>query len=48
MKEFSKYVRLDVHKETIALALAGADGTQVRYFGQITHGTGVDFFFNES
>jgi transposase len=37
MKEFIKYVGLDVHKETIAVAVAGNDGAEVRYFGQITH-----------
>jgi transposase len=35
MKQFSKYVGLDVHKETIAVAVAEADGGEVRYFGEI-------------
>ena len=37
MKQFSKYVGLDVHKETIAVAVAVAesDGGEVRYFGEI-------------
>jgi transposase len=36
MKEFSKYVGLDVHKDTIAVAVADAGG-EVRYFGEITN-----------
>ncbi len=35
MKEFSKYVGLDVHKETIAVSVAEAAGGEVRYFGEI-------------
>lgn len=35
MKEFSKYVGLDVHKETIAVSVAEANGGEVRYFGEI-------------
>ena len=31
MKEFSKYVGLDVHKETIAVAVAEAGGGEARY-----------------
>ena len=30
MKEFSKYVGLDVHKETIAVSVADAHGGEVR------------------
>ena len=37
MKEFSKYVGLDVHKETIAVAVADADGGEVRFVGEIAH-----------
>ena len=35
MKEFNKYVGLDVHKESIAVAVAPAGGGEVRYFGEI-------------
>ena len=35
MKQFSKYVGLDVHKETIAVAVAEAHGGEVRYVGEI-------------
>ncbi len=37
MKEFSKYVGLDVHKETIAVAVAEAGGGEVRYLGEVTN-----------
>jgi transposase len=37
MKEFSKYVGLDVHKETIAVSVAEAGGGEVRYFGEIAN-----------
>lgn len=37
MKEFSKYVGLDVHKATIAVAVADAAGGEVRYVGEIAH-----------
>ena len=37
MKEFSKYVGLDVHKETIAVAVAEAGGGEARYVGEIAH-----------
>ena len=35
MAEFSKYIGLDVHKETIAVAVADGDGGSVRYQGEI-------------
>jgi transposase len=37
MKEFSKYVGLDVHKETIAVSVAEVNGGEVRYFGEIAN-----------
>ena len=37
MKKFSKYVGLDVHKETIAVSVAECDGGEVRYFGEIAN-----------
>lgn len=37
MKEFSKYVGLDTHKDTIAVAVSDAQGGEVRYFGEISN-----------
>ncbi len=37
MNKFSKYVGLDVHKETIAVSVAEADGGEVRYIGEIAN-----------
>lgn len=37
MKEFSKYVGLDVHKATIAVSVAEARGGEVRYVGEIVN-----------
>jgi transposase len=37
MKKFSKYIGLDVHKETIAVAVAEADVGEVRFFGEIVN-----------
>ncbi|WP_028229951.1 IS110 family RNA-guided transposase [Paraburkholderia mimosarum] len=37
MKQFSKFVGLDVHKATIAVSVAGANGGEVRYVGEIAN-----------
>jgi transposase len=37
MKEFSKFVGMDVHKATIAVSLAEAGGGEVRYVGEIAN-----------
>ena len=37
MKEFSKYVGLDVHKDTIAVSIADAGRSQARHYGTIRH-----------
>ena len=37
MKEFSKYVGMDVHKATIAVSIAEAGGGEVRYLGEIAN-----------
>ncbi|MCD8536593.1 MAG: IS110 family transposase [Burkholderiaceae bacterium] len=37
MKECTKYVGLDVHKATIAVAIAEAGSSEVRYFGEISN-----------
>lgn len=37
MNEFSKYVGLDVHKETIAVSVADGCGGEVRYVGDIAN-----------
>jgi len=37
MKEFSKYVGLDVHKESIAVSVAEANGGEVRNIGEIAN-----------
>ena len=40
MKKFNKYVGLDVHKESIAAAVATAGDGEVRYFGEIPNQPG--------
>jgi len=37
MKKFSKYIGMDVHKATIAVSVAEADGGEVRYHGEIAN-----------
>ncbi len=37
MEQFSKYLGLDVHNETIAVAVAEGDGGEVRFFGKIVN-----------
>ncbi len=37
MSKFSKYVGLDTHKETIAVAVASARGGKPRYYGEIAN-----------
>lgn len=37
MKQFSKFVGLDVHKATIAISVADANGGEVRYVGEIAN-----------
>lgn len=37
MHNFSKYVGLDTHKKTIAVAIADAQGGKARYFGEIAN-----------
>lgn len=37
MKKFSKYVGLDVHKQTIAVAVADGDSGELRFFGEIVN-----------
>ena len=36
MEKFSKYVGLDVHKDTIAVAIAAED-SEVRFYGEIAN-----------
>ncbi|MDT8367324.1 MAG: IS110 family transposase, partial [bacterium] len=37
MNKFSKYVGLDTHKDTIAVAVSDACGGSPRYYGQIAN-----------
>jgi len=37
MKQFSKFIGMDVHKATIAVSVADADGGEVRYMGEINN-----------
>ncbi len=37
MMKFTKYVGLDVHKDTIAVAVAEASGGEIRYVGEIVN-----------
>jgi transposase len=34
---YSYYIGLDVHKDTIAISIASADGSQPRYYGEIAN-----------
>jgi transposase len=40
MNKFSKYVGLDTHKETIAVAVADTQGGKPRYYGEIANTSG--------
>ncbi len=37
IKQYSHYIGLDVHKDTIAISIASADGSQPRYYGEIVN-----------
>ena len=37
MNEFSKYVGLDTHKDTIAVAIAETTGGKPRFYGEIAN-----------
>jgi transposase len=39
MLKFSKYVELDVHKQTIAVAVADGNNGELRFFGEIGNTT---------
>jgi len=40
MNDGSKYVGLDVHKETVAISIAEASVGEVRYYGEIKNNQG--------
>ena len=35
MKQFDKFVGLDTHKDTFAVAMSGVNGGPTRYYGEI-------------
>lgn len=37
MKQFSEYIGMDVHKETIAVSVAEADSGEVRYHNEMAN-----------
>lgn len=36
-KQYNRYIGLDVHKDTIAVSIAQADGSKARYYGEIAN-----------
>ena len=37
VRQYGKYIGLDVHKDTIAVAIAPSDGSKPRYYGEIAN-----------